>query len=358
MEGMFFQWYHKVLHRVIMVGLIAFLVGASTLSACKKNNDDNPSSTDSTVVLTPYEIIAPAHFPILEIPNDNKPTVERIKLGRMLYYDTLLSNDGRACAGCHLQSKGFATDLLYQGVPVLPHENLAWNSNFMWEASKQGTLEDVMLFEVQTFFATNLEKVNQNTTYRQLVKKYFGVNKITYKELSYSLAQFVRTLISRDTKYDRFIRGEAALNYDELQGRNLFFSERGDCFHCHINPVMTDNQLHNIGLDSLYTKVLDKGYFNLSGKVSDLGKFRTPNLRNVALRKYLMHDGRYSSLEEVVEFYNSGVHKVFNVDPIMTKPGKENGLNLTAQEKKQIVSFLQTLTDYTMLADTALSAPY
>ncbi|MBS1739614.1 MAG: hypothetical protein JST88_03625 [Bacteroidetes bacterium] len=357
MERMFFLLYHRFLHRIVMVGLITFLAGVSTLSACKKNSEDNPPSTDSTVVLTPYEIIPPAHFPVLKIPDDNKPSVERIKLGRMLYYDTLLSNDGKACAGCHLQSKGFTTDLLYQGVTVLPHENLAWNTNFMWNASIQGTLEDAMLFEVQTFFATNLEKVNQNSTYRQLVKKYFGVNKITYKELSYSLAQFVRTLISRDTKYDRFIRGEIELSYDELQGRNLFFSERGDCFHCHINPVMTDNQLHNIGLDSLYSKELDKGFFNLSGKVSDLGKFRTPNLRNVALRKHLMHDGRFSSLEEVVEFYNSGVHKVTNVDPIMTKPGKENGLNLSSQEKMQIVAFLQTLTDLTMLADTTLSTP-
>ncbi len=342
---------------------VLFVVTMLSLSvfSCKSdqaNKDDNPEPeppVDTSIVLTPYEIIPPAHFPEMAIPADNQPYVERIKLGRMLYYDPVLSNDGRACASCHHQSKGFTIDGMVGGMPVLPHVNLGWSNKFMWNGSEQGTLEDVMHFEVASFFGTDLNKINQDTAYRRLFRKHFGVNYITYKELSYALAQFVRTMISRDSKYDRYISGQAQLEYNEMKGRNIFFSEKGDCFHCHINPVMTDNDLHNTGLDSIYSKEIDKGYFNVTGKISDLGKFRTPNLRNVALRKNFMHDGRFKSLEEVVEFYNSGVRRVDNLDPIMTKPGKEKGLNLTPEEKFQLVSFLKTLTDEQFLNDSTLT---
>ena len=140
------------------------------------------------------------HFPRLTLPEDNLPYHERIILGRMLYYDPILSNDGRACASCHLQSKGFTIDSMVGGMPVLPHVNLAWNANFMWNGAKPGTLEDVMLFEVRDFFGTDLNKLNNSEKYRRLFKMHFGVEQITYKELAYSLAQFARTMISRDTK--------------------------------------------------------------------------------------------------------------------------------------------------------------
>jgi cytochrome c peroxidase len=340
---------------------VFYLLGftLALVAGCKKdsgNGPDNPP-VDTSMVLTPYEIIPPAFFPEMIIPEDNKPFVERIKLGRMLYYDPSLSNDGRSCAGCHLQAKGFTKDGLVGGMPVLPHVNLGWYSRFMWNGSQQGSLEDVMLFETRDFFLTDLTKMNANQTYKELFRKHFGVSYITHKEIAYALAQFVRTQISRDTKYDRYIRGEAELTYDEMQGRNLFFTERGDCFHCHSNPMMTDDAFHNTGLDSLYAKEEDKGLYHVTGKVADMGKFRTANLRNVALRTRFMHDGRFSSLEEVIEFYNSGVRRVGNLDPIMTKPGKENGLKLTAAEKYQLLQFLKTLTDETFINDTTLSAP-
>lgn len=312
---------------------------------------------DTSAVLTPYIIKAIPYFPYMTVPSDNQPYVEKIQLGRKLYYDPILSNDGRACASCHVQSKGFTTDDMVGGMPVLPHVNLAWNNNFMWDGSKKGSLEDIMLFEVKEFFGTDLAKINNDANYRSLFKKYFGVDEITYKELSYALAQFIRIMISANTKYDRYLVGNENLTDDELQGRNIFFSERGDCYHCHLNPVLSDNQLHNTGLDSLYAKEADKGYFNVSGDQKDLGKFKTPSLRNVALRKKFMHDGRYGSLEEVIEFYNSGVRKVSNLDPIMTKPGKEYGLRLTGWEKRELLIFLQTFTDSTFLKNDTLSRP-
>lgn len=140
-------------------------------------------------------------------------------------------------------------------------------------------------------------------------------------------------------------------------GMRIFFSEKGDCFHCHTAMITTDGQMHNTGLDSIYAKEMDKGYYNVTKNPNDLGKFRTPNLRNVALRKFYMHDGRFTTLEEVVDFYNSGVKRVSNIDPIMTKEGKENGLNLNTVEKQQLVAFLKTLTDETFITDTAFSKP-
>ncbi len=341
--------------------IILILTAIMIFLACKKEpaghlpSPEPPPDTPAT--LTPYTIYPPAHFPQLIIPEDNKPYVEKIQLGRMLYYDPILSNDGRACASCHHQEKGFTIDAMVNNMPVLPHVNLGWHYNFMWNGSEQGSLEDVMLFEVKEFFGTDLAKVNRDTTYRRLFKKYFGVTEITYKELAYALAQFVRTMVSRDTKYDRYLRGLEQFTYDEMQGWLLFFSEKGDCYHCHVSSVTTDNLLHNTGLDSIYAKEADKGRYNVTQNINDLGNFRTPNLRNVALRARYMHDGRFTTLEEVIAFYNSGVKMVNNLDPIMTKPGKENGLRLSPKEQQQLIAFLHTLTDNTFITDSTLSHP-
>jgi cytochrome c peroxidase len=335
-----------------------FITAMIAVVSCKKEPEPSAQPpADTVTTLTPYNIIYPAHFPIPSIPEDNKPYKERIELGRRLYYDPSLSNDGRSCSGCHLQSYGFTKPGIANEMPVLPHVNMAWHTNFMWNGSKKGTLEDVMLFETKDFFGTDLEKINSNAEYKSLFKKYFGVSYITHKEIAYALAQFTRTLISGNTKYDRFVKGTEQLTLQEQRGWQIFFSEKGDCFHCHTILITTDNQFHNTGMDSIYTKTADKGYYNVTGNIADLGKFRTPNLRNVALRSHFMHDGRYATLEEVIDFYDHGVKRVSNLDPIMTKPGKENGLQLTSEEKEQLVAFLHTLTDSTFLQNSAYAHP-
>jgi cytochrome c peroxidase len=330
--------------------------------SCKRKSNDTPPipppNTDTPYVLTPDTLSLPAHYPQPVYPADNPPYKERILLGRMLYYDPILSNDGRACAGCHIQANGFTTPVLYNhAIPVLPHVNLAWYSNFMWDGSKSGTLEDVMLFEVSSFFGTDLNKMNNSAKYKPLFKKYFNVTSITYKELSYALAQFLRTVVSGDSKYDRVNRGQASFTADEYMGYRIFFTEKGDCFHCHLNPLMTDNAFHNTGLDSLYATDADKGYFNVTGNANDLGKFRTPNLHNVALRKYFMHDGRFTTLEEVIDFCDHGMHKVGNLDPIMALPAKADGLHLSDIDKRQLIAFLNTLTDSVFITNPDFADP-
>lgn len=345
--------------RNIAITALLVLSLTATFTACKKKSADNiVTPTDTLYTLTPDTLTYPPHFPVPALPAGNMPCKEITLLGRMLYYDTILSNDGRACAGCHIQANGFTSRSLYQNaMPVLPHENLAWYKNFMWDGSKTGTLEDVMLFEVTDFFATDLVKINASAKYKPLFKKYFRVNNITQKEIAYSLAQYLRALISKSSRYDLYLRGQVTLTADEYTGYQVFFTETGDCFHCHINPVMTDNMMHNTGLDSLYAKDADKGYYNVTGNANDLGKFLTPNLRNVALRSFYMHDGRFTTLEQVIDFYDHGMHKVNNLDPIMALPYKANGLHLSPTQKNQLIAFMKTLTDSTFISDPAFANP-
>lgn len=319
-------------------------------SACKKK-DDNPQTT-----FTPYEIQVPKQFPAIDVPADNAMSVERLQLGRKLYYDSIISNDGRACGNCHYQPQGFSSDHV-PGNNVLPHVNLGWSKYFLWKGEKNCTLEDMMLFEVNDFFETDLNKLNANETYRQLFYKAYGVKQIASKDVAYALAQFFRTLNSGNSKYDKYRRHELALSQNERNGMIIFFTEKGDCFHCHNEIFLTDNAFHNNGLDSIFD-FGEKGRFDVTGNVNDIGKYKTPTLRNCELRHKFMHDGRYTSLEQVIEFYNSGVKKTsVNIDPLMTLPYKENGLQLTQQDKDDLLLFLKTFTDTAYIHNPELSKP-
>ena len=161
---------------------------------------------------------------------------------------------------------------------------------------------------------------------------------------------------SGNSKFDRFVRHETMLSPEETEGFSIFFTEKGDCFHCQSMSLTTDGDIHNIGLDSVFNGV-NAGYYNVSHSAADYGKFRTPTLRNIGLKNTFMHDSRFQSLEEVIEHYNSGVKHSPSLDPIMTKPSKQFGLNLTQQDKQNLKAFLLTLTDSTFLNNSNLSDP-
>jgi cytochrome c peroxidase len=332
----------KIVFLVLAISLVLF--------SCKKTMDKTDMKETAVVLKIPQ------FFPKMNIPVDNKMTVERIALGRMLYNDPILSNNGKSCSSCHFQSKGFTTEVS-SGTTVLPHINLGWNTNFLWKGEKQCSLEDMMMFEVNEFFGSDISKLNENEEYRLLFHQAYGVNTIVSKDVAYALAQFFRTIISGNSRYDQYRRREFPLTASEMRGMQIFFSEKGDCFHCHAGSLFTDNDFHNIGLDSVLP-IFDKGRYDVTGITSDAGKYKTPTLRNSGLRAQFMHDGRFTTLEEVVEFYNSGFHqKSPNIDPLMLLPEKENGLNLTTQEKSDLVGFLKTLTDYAFITDSSLSKP-
>lgn len=335
----------------IKVSVALLLAVVAFFFSCRKQ-----TVQEEPYIQTPISLAIPPYFPKMKIPEDNPMTKERLALGRKLYYDPILSNNGKSCSSCHYQEQGFTTDVMLSGTPVLPHVNLGWSKNFLWKGEKHYTLEEMMLYEVNEFFYTDLSKINANNEYKKLFKQAFGVSYISSKEIAYSLAQFFRSLISGNSKFDKYRRREVAFTSEEQRGMEIFFTEKGDCFHCHGIMLFTDNLFHNNGLDSVF--INSKGRFDFTGLASDIGLYKTPTLRNAELRKNFMHDGRFKTLEEVIEFYNSGVQQQSpNIDPLMVLPQKEFGLQLTEQDKYDLLQFLRTLTDTSFTNNPEFSKP-
>lgn len=325
-----------------------------SIQSCKKDNDEEG---EQSYVPTPYEIPISETLPIMDIPSYNPTTVEGVLLGRMLYYDSLLHPvKMHACASCHIQQYGFTKP----GTSVIHHVNLGYSSKFLWDARWQGPLEYAMKNEVELFFGNTIDPppaIANHPQYPELFRKAFGTPGVSLQRIEYAMAQFLRTMVSGNSKFDRFLRWETSLTPQEINGFQMFNSEKGDCFHCHSVGLFTDGQVHNIGLDSVFTGT-NVGYYVYSNDSSDLGKFKSPSLRNVGLRDRFMHDGRFSSLDSVIMHYNVGVKHSPSLDPIMTKPGKEFGLGLTPMEVQDIKAFLLTLTDTSYTTNPAFSSPF
>lgn len=340
------------------------------LYACKPTEPPDP--TVEPYDPEPYILEIPANLPEMTVYEDNPTTVEGVKLGRMLYYDDMLSMNGQACASCHIQQGAFsAPSDGPTGTAILPHINLGWNDEFGWVGGEK-LLDHVALADLEegnAFLAANndsiLERLSRHPDYPGMFQKAFGVDilKVELEDrkeyIAFALAQFMRTLISGNSRFDMFQRREAGgiLTQSEYNGYVIFFSEKGDCFHCHAMPMMSSFSFNNNGLDSVFQGE-NMGRFAVTGNPNDMGKFRTPTLRNVEYTAPYMHDGRFNTLEEVVEHYNSGVKKSATLDPVMTKPGKEFGLNLTPQEKQDLVNFLKVLTDTAFINNPAFSNPF
>lgn len=315
-------------------------------SACQRGDDEQSINDNDVFVLE-----VPEGFPQPFVSAVNPLSRAGVTLGRKLYYDSLLSAggplEGMACASCHTQSIGF----IKHGLPVLAHVNLAWNRNFLWKGSNSNTIEDIMLFEVNEFFATDLSGIRSDKQYPELYRKAFGSSEITDKRTAFALAQFISTLVSGISAYDRYLMKKGSISAEAKRGMDLFFSEKGDCFHCHGNALFTDNDFHNTGLK--VKSPSDMGRYLISGMSSDIGKFKTPSLRNVALRDVFMHDGRFKTLEQVIAHYNDGVQHSEYLDPLLDKPP----LGLSSGDISDIVAFLQTLTDTSFISNPAYSRP-
>ena len=179
----------------------------------------------------------------------------------------------------------------------------------------------------------------------------FNTSTITKELTTKAIAQFERTLISANSKFDRYSIGQASLTPQELNGLDIFLREdKGDCFHCHgnpNNPLWTNNDFHNNGLDATFT---DLGLGAITGDPNDNGKFRTPSLRNLAYTAPYMHDGRFGSLESVLNFYQNGVQDSPTLDPLL-KTDEGLGISLVETEKLALIAFLNTLTDQEFIND-------
>ena len=320
---------------------------------------------------TPYELPKPAYFPnATSIPADNPMTEEGVDLGRMLFHDPRLSGrdgtDGiRCCAACHHQENNFdfsGSAGLHHS--VMPLVNLAWNTTGLGWNGGVATLEDMVLAAVTSPVEINADtnqvvRYLQNTNdYPELFEKAFGSRDVTFFNIQRAIAQFVRSLVSSDSKFDRYLRGEEQLTQDELEGYLLFVTEDGaDCFHCHGgggNALMTTNLFYNNGLDSEHHDPQDR--LAVTGNPSDQGAYKAPTLRNVAVSAPYMHDGRFSTLDEVIDFYSDSVKNSATISPLMHHV-MQGGVRLTAQEKSQLKAFLNTLTDERFLNNPNHSKP-
>ena len=296
------------------------------------------------------------------IPIDNPQTVEGIALGKKLFFDPILSIDNTlACVDCHAPENAFTdSDKFSDGVDgifgnrnSMPLFNLAWNydEKFFWDGNTFSLEHQAFVpvtdpFEMKSNWADVESKLQQHAEYPSLFEKAFGASNIDSSLVTKAIAQFERTLISANSKFDKFLLGELNLSPEELNGFNVFMDEaKGDCFHCHgsdKNPLWTDNIFHNNGLDETFA---DLGLGAVTGDPADNGKFKSPSLRNLEFTAPYMHDGRFASLDDVINHYSQGLKNSSTIDPLMKKVD-QGGVGLTDKDKADLKTFLLTLSDY------------
>lgn len=361
--------------RLKKTALIILLAGI--VISCNKNKEDELIPAFEA---TPYEIEVPPGFPTnLNIPDDNPMTVEGIELGRYLFYDTRLAgrvDEGKymSCASCHLQENSFVIGeprphpIGLNGIAThhatLPLINLIWNpGTFGWNGSVSSIEEDVLLViidpsEFGSSFDAVENAISQIPGYPELFEKAFGSNDVTVERIAKAIAQFIRILITADSKFDKYLRGEYQLNSSELKGYVLFTTEEGaDCFHCHGaagNPLFTTNLFYNNGKDSTFTDAVDR--YSITGDPMDKGAYKATTLRNIEFTAPYMHDGRFNTLDEVIDMYAHNLVWTPYINPLMHHIAT-NGNQLTPDEKVDLKSFLMTLSDTAFLNNPDFSEP-
>ena len=325
----------------------------------------------------PFQVQLPQDFPALEQPQDNMMTVDGIQLGRKLFYDPILSVDSTvSCSSCHQQhlsftdgleaSKGVA-GLTKRSSPSLINIGLDYHGLF-WDGHAN-TLEQQSLLPIEDpiEMANTWENVEQklrtHPNYPADFRKAFGienVSEIDRQLAAKAISQFVRTIVTTDnSRYDRALRGEIVLEENEYNGYLMFFNldpnlPDAQCGHCHNAPLLATNDYFNNGLQEAETleSIPDKGRGLITGDPADNGKFKAPTLRNITLTAPYMHDGRFKTLPEVLDHYASGGKNSPNKSTFMYN------LHLTESEKADIISFLETLTDTSVLSNPAYKSPF
>lgn len=336
------------------------------LASCS-GEDPLPPDLPECPAATPLTLDLPANFPELPDVKGNPLTVEGVTLGRFLFYDPILSGDStQACASCHNQQLAFGDFRRFsEGIhgdfgdrQATTIVNPAWISEMFWDGRADGlegqAREPVPNpIEMSLPWPEAIERLERHPDYPELFCAAFGDKRVTENRVVKAIAQFERTFVSTNSKYDRYRRGEETFTAQEQMGYDVFRSERGDCFHCHDELFFATSTFHNTGLDSI---PVDDGRSVVTGDPADIGKFKSATLRNIEMSAPYMHDGRFFSLEEVIAHYNLGFHEVPNLDPNistrLTRPP------LTQEEIDALIAFLNTLTDFDFLFNPDLSNPF
>lgn len=337
-----------------------FLFTGLLLISCEDDDANGERYTPTPLEIEVPQLISEL-LPPPVIPEDNPQTVEGVSLGRKLFYETKLSADNTlSCAGCHEPSQGFSDERQFSvgidGIAgtrnSMPLVNLAFNYNelFNWDGSFT-TLEEQILepvtneIEMNNTWPNAVATLQADETYPSLFGEAFNTTTITKELVTKAIAQFLRTIVAGDSKFDRYQRGEIMLTPQELDGLDIFLNEdRGDCFHCHgspSNPLWTDNNFHNNGLDA---NPQDRGFGLVTGDPAQFGWFKSPSLRNLAYTAPYMHDGRFATLDEVINHYSEGLVFSETIDPLMKSVG-EGGVQLSDEDKAALKAFLLSLSD-------------
>lgn len=341
----------------ILLGLFGTILLCSyLLGSCRKN--DNPNNLQ----LISQEI--PNGFPVPAYRfEDNPLSQEGIELGRKLFYDGRLSVDGNyPCASCHQQIAGFGTyehdrSHGYNGSHTLRNApvlfNLAWQNSFHWDGEFKSLINEAAhpingQTEMASSFNKVIDQLQKDPEYRAAFKKVFRTEFISAENLLKALAQFTGTLISNNSRYDLYKKGQISFTAQEENGYQIF---QAKCASCHPEPMFTDYSFHNIGLP-VDNFLNDFGQMRITKQAKDSLKFKTPTLRNVYISANYMHDGRFNTLSQCLNHYRTGVQQSGTLDPALT-----NGITMTNTEAINVALFLRTLTDSSFLKDVRHSRP-
>lgn len=349
-----------------VASIVIFFIAIFVLSQCKKDKAA-PSEEPAPSTPSPYiSFNVPQGWPAPVYNFQNNTLSEKgFVLGRALFYDTRLSSDSStSCGTCHQQFAAFANGghALSHGVNNLLGNrnspgifNAAWIPLFMWDGGINhienqpiGPITNPV--EMAETLNNVYVKLRRSGTYPAMFKDAFGDTMINTQRMTRAIAQFMGAMVSSNSKYDKVKRGDAGVSFTsaEQNGYTLF---QNKCASCHAEPLFTDYSFRNNGL--VYNTTLnDSGRAHVTGLATDRNKFKVPSLRNIALTSPYMHDGRFSTLQDCLDHYIAGVQSTQNLDPLLV-----SGIALTTQEKADLISFLQTLTDNSFITDSRFAEP-
>ncbi len=325
-------------------------------------------SADSDYVDVPLEVKVPSNFPALAYNiGQNPPTQKGFELGKKIFYDGRLSSDGTiSCGFCHLQqyafthhghtiSHGVNNAMGTRNAPSI--QNMAFQTQFMWDGAAdnldfQPVIPLLSTKEMNGNFGNIIAMMKSDPKYIQLFAWAFPNRQINTENMLKALSQFMVMNISANSKFDHYRRGEdgLVLTADEQSGYAIFNAK---CANCHATDMFTDNSFRNNGL-AVNPLVNDVGRYKLTQLDQDYYKFKVPSLRNVEVTAPYMHDGRFGTLDAVLNHYSNAVVNGITLDPLLQQNGTL-GIPLSNQEKTQLIAFLKTLTDYQYLSDPRFS---
>lgn len=328
-----------------------FCIGSLLLTSCSSDDLSSYDSIDNPQI----ELNYPGYFPeVNPLIYQNYPTQYGVELGKKLFNERRLSGDNTiSCSTCHIQENVFA-DHNPRGIGiedrmglrnVPPIQNMAFLNVYMWDGaildlSKQPIIPIVTHEEMDSSIKVGIEKIQDEQSYQELFRNTFGDPEITRNRILNSLAQYMYTLISANSKYDKVMQNKASFTAVETEGKSVFDAK---CASCHSGPLFTDESYRNIGFPIHPEPYEEQGRMRVTGNRNDFMKFRAPSLRNIAYTAPYGSFGQFATLRDILDYFDSGVLDADNLDPVLKD--NNNRIPLSETEKEALIAYLKTLSD-------------